>query len=72
MMCLNHSAFTSKITHSILSRFSMWLQPSPYVKKVQVNARPYVVRFLRVLRFPPTGKVDRGVDYTESQELTYA
>jgi hypothetical protein len=28
-------------------------------KRVKVNALPKVVGFLRVLRFPPTGKVDR-------------
>jgi hypothetical protein len=30
----------------------MRLEPSPHVKRVKVNALP-------VLRFPPTGKVDR-------------
>ena len=39
--------------------FSMRLEPSPHVKRVKVNALPKVVGFLRVLRFPPTGKVDR-------------
>jgi hypothetical protein len=37
----------------------MPLEPSPHVKRVKVNALPNVVGFLRVLRFPPTGKVDR-------------
>jgi hypothetical protein len=37
----------------------MRLEPSPHVKRVKVNALPKVVGFLRVLRFPPTGKVDR-------------
>jgi hypothetical protein len=39
--------------------FSMRFEPSPHVKRVKVNALPKVVGFLRVLRFPPTGKVDR-------------
>ena len=34
----------------------MRLEPSPRVKRVKVNALPKVVGFLRVLRFPPTGK----------------
>jgi hypothetical protein len=38
--------------------FSMRLEPGPHVKRVKVNALPKVVGFLRVLRFPPTGKVD--------------
>ena len=42
-----------------LSTFSMRLEPSPHVKRVKVNALPKVVGFPRVLRFPPTGKVDR-------------
>ena len=37
----------------------MRLEPSPHVKRVKVNALPKVVGFPRVLRFPPTGKVDR-------------
>jgi hypothetical protein len=37
----------------------MRLEPSPHVKRVKVNALPKVVDFLRVARFPPTGKVDR-------------
>jgi hypothetical protein len=39
--------------------FSMRLEPSPHVKRVKVNALAKVVGFLRVLRIPPTGKVDR-------------
>jgi hypothetical protein len=35
----------------------MRLEPSPHVKRVKVNALPKVVGFLRVLWFPPTGKV---------------
>ena len=35
------------------------LEPSPHAKTVKVNALPKVVGFPRVLRFPPTGKVDR-------------
>jgi hypothetical protein len=37
----------------------MRLEPSPQVKIVKVNALPKVVGSPRVLRFPPTGKVDR-------------
>ena len=40
----------------------MRLEPSPHVKRVKVNALPKVVgssSSSRVLRFPPTGKVDR-------------
>jgi hypothetical protein len=50
---LAHLPFTSEAAGS--SR----LEPSPHVKRVKVNALPKVVGFLRVLRFPPTGKVDR-------------
>jgi hypothetical protein len=43
--------FTSKAAGSNLSEnFSMWLEPSPHVKRVKVNALPKVVGFLRVLR----------------------
>jgi hypothetical protein len=42
----------------------MRLEPSPHVKGVKVNALPKVVGFLRVLRFPPTGKAD-GVGWVE-------
>jgi hypothetical protein len=57
---LAHLPFTSKVVGSNLNEnFSMWLEPSPHVKRVKVNALPKVVGFLRVLRFPPTGKVDR-------------
>ena len=38
--------------------FSMRFEPSPHVKRVNVNALPKVVGFPRVLRFPPTRKVD--------------
>ena len=38
-------------------RFTLDLKPSPHVKRGIVNALPKVVDFLRVLRFPPTGKV---------------
>ena len=58
---LDHSPFTSEVAGSILTgEISMWLEPSPHVKRVKkVNALPKVVGFLRVLRFPPTGTVDR-------------
>ena len=38
-----------------------WLEPSPSYEMSIVNALPKVVGFLRVLRFPPTGKVDRVI-----------
>jgi hypothetical protein len=57
-MWLAHLPFTSKVAGSNLNEnFSMRLEPSPHVKRVK--ALPKVVGFLRVLRFPPTGKVDR-------------
>jgi hypothetical protein len=37
----------------------MRLEAIPHVKRVKVNTLPKVVGFLRVLRFPPKGKVDR-------------
>ena len=54
------ATFTSEIVGSMLATDScmtlMW--------KESVNALPKVVGFLRVLRFPPTGNVDRvGWDY---------
>ena len=62
-MVAAHLPFTSKVADSNLNEnFSMRLEPSSYVKRVKVNALPKVVgflRLLRVLRFPPTGKVDR-------------
>ena len=42
-----------------VNTFSLRLEPSPHVKRVKVNTLPKVVGFPRVLRFPPTGKVDR-------------
>ena len=39
--------------------FPTRLEPSPHVKRAKVNALPKVVGLLWVLRFPPTGKVDR-------------
>jgi hypothetical protein len=57
---LAHLPFTSKVAGSNLNEnFSMWLEPSSHVKRAKINALPKVVGFLRVLRFPPTGKVDR-------------
>ena len=46
------SAFTSEFVGSILTTDS-------FEKSQPVNALPKVVGFLRVLWFPPTGKVDR-------------
>jgi hypothetical protein len=57
---LAHLPFTSEAAGSSLNEsFSMRLEPSPHVKRVEVNALPKVVGFPRVVRFPPTGKVDR-------------
>ncbi len=53
---LDYSPFTSKVASSNPSSV---LGPSPHVKRAQVNALQKVVGFLQVLRFPPTGKVDR-------------
>jgi hypothetical protein len=37
-----------------------WLAHLPFTSEaIKVNALPKVVGFPRVLRFPPTGKVDR-------------
>jgi hypothetical protein len=36
----------------------MRLEPSPHVKRVKANALPKFVGFVRVLRFPSTGKVE--------------
>jgi hypothetical protein len=48
---LAHLPFTSKAAGSNLSEnFSMWVESSPHVKRVKVNALPKVVGFLRVLR----------------------
>jgi hypothetical protein len=46
----------------------MQLESSPHVKRVKVNGLPKVVGFLRVLRFPPTGKVER-VGWVEGPTL---
>jgi hypothetical protein len=55
--------FTSEFVGSILATDS----PSP-IKRV--NALLKVVRFLQVLRFPPTGKVDRvGLDKPAVQKV---
>ena len=57
---LAHLPFTSEAAGSnLFATFSMRLEPSPHAKRVKVNALPKVVGFPRVLRFPPTGKVDR-------------
>jgi hypothetical protein len=57
---LSHLPFTSKVAGSNLGEnISMSLETSPHVKGVKVNALPKVVGFLRVLLFPPAGKVDR-------------
>jgi hypothetical protein len=59
---LAHFPFTSEVAFSpqiSVRTFSMRLEPSPHVKRVKINALPKVVGFLRVLRFPPTGKVGR-------------
>ena len=51
--------FTSKVPSSIPSKvILMWTRTQSSCEKSIVNALPKVVGFLRVLRFPPTGKVD--------------
>ena len=55
----DHSPFTSKAPSSIPSKvILMWTRTQSSCEKSVVNALPKVVGFLRVLRFPPTGKVD--------------
>jgi hypothetical protein len=57
---LAHLPFTSKVAGPNLSEnSSMRFEPGPHVRRVKVNALSKVVGFLRVVRFPPTGKVDR-------------
>ena len=63
-------SFTSKVAGSNLSwnffELAMRLEPSPHVKRVKVDTLLKVVGFLQVLRFPPTGKVDRVGDKTHN------
>jgi hypothetical protein len=58
---LAHLPFTSKAVGSNLSEnFSMWLEPSPHVKRVKKSTlcrKSWVFSGYSV--FPPTGKVDR-------------
>ena len=55
----DHSPFTSKVPSSIPNKVMlMWTRTQSLCEKSIVNALPKVVGFLRVLRFPPTGKVD--------------
>jgi hypothetical protein len=60
---LTHLPFTAKVrTFSMREKvrtFSMRLEPSPYLKRVKSQRSAESPRFLRVLQFPPTGKVDR-------------
>ena len=57
---LAHLPFTSKVAGPNLSEnSSMRFEPGPHVRRVKVNALSKVVGFFRVVRFPPTGKVDR-------------
>jgi hypothetical protein len=58
---LAHLPFTSKVAGSNLSEnfLNATRIQSSCEKSEKVNALPKVVGFLRVLRFPPTGKVDR-------------
>ena len=54
----------SVLQSSERASFTSWVRiqlgTTGHVKRVKVNALPKVVGFLRVLRFPPTGNVDRG------------
>ena len=58
---LAHLHFTSEAAGSSLSEnfLNATRTQSSCEKSKKVNALPEVVGFLRVLRFPPTGKVDR-------------
>ena len=57
---LAHLPFTSEAAGSSLSEnFLNATRTQSSCEKSKVNAMPKVVGFLRVLRFPPTGKVDR-------------
>ena len=59
---LAHLPFTSEAAGSSLSENFLnanRTQSSCEKSKKKVNALPKVVGFLQVLRFPPTGKVDR-------------
>ena len=51
--------FHLKVPSSIPSKVHLNVDSNPVLcEKSVVNALPKVVGFLRVLRFPPTGKVD--------------
>ena len=50
--------FCLRVNGKIWSMFLKYLAKMD-AKRVKVNALPKVVGFPRVLRFPPTGKVDR-------------
>ena len=57
---LAHLPFTSEAAGSSLSEnFLNATRTQSSCEKSKVNALPKVVGFLRVLRFPPKGKVDR-------------
>ena len=55
----NHK--TNRFPNKLIVHNLMWTRTQSSCEKSIVNALPKVVDFLRVLRFPPTGKVDRGV-----------
>ena len=44
----------------------------PITEILEPSPRPKVVGSLRILQFPPTGKVDRVVGNTGPQELAHA
>jgi hypothetical protein len=57
---LAHLPFTSEAAGSNLTKYFLnATRTQSSCEKSKVNALPKVVGFPRVLRFPPTGKVDR-------------
>ena len=57
----DHLPLTSKALHEVdpIGRSPIGFILMSIAEKSIANVLPKVVRFLRVLRFPPTGKVDR-------------
>jgi hypothetical protein len=57
---LAHLPFTSEVAGSNLTKYFLnATRTQSSYEKSKANALPKVVGFPRVLRFPPTGKVDR-------------
>ena len=67
-----HSPFTSEVAGSILSENFLNVtraQCSTHVKRASQHSLPKVVGFLRVLRFPPTGKLTGWVRINTDREV---